>query len=99
MSIDWSVFLTNILPTLAFFAIAQINVILVHALLYKISRIDGYTAVITYTAGVYGPLLIAPAAKAADRPDLIAPGVICGADGLALGMFIGCGMGFLFRLV
>ncbi|MDE6001332.1 MAG: DUF819 family protein [Clostridia bacterium] len=99
MSIDWSVFLTNILPTLAFFAIAQISVILIHALLCKIFRIDGYTAVITSTAGVYGPPFIAPVAKAANRPDMIAPGVICGAVGLAIGTFIGCGMGFLFRLV
>ena len=93
MSIDWSVFLTDILPTLAFFAVAQVCVILLHIFLCWIFRIDGDTAIITSTAGVYGPPFIAPAAKAANRPDLIAPGVICGALGLAIGTLLGFGVG------
>ena len=93
MSIDWTVFLTDILPTLAFFAVAQVCVILLHVFLCRIFRIDGDTAIITSTAGVYGPPFIAPAAKAANRPDLIAPGVICGALGLAIGTLLGFGVG------
>ena len=99
MSIDWSVFLSDILPTLAFFAVAQVSTILVHLLLCRIFRVDGDTAVITSTAGVYGPPFIAPAAKAAGRPDLIAPGVICGALGLAIGTLLGWGVGALLLLV
>lgn len=98
MSIDWSVFLSGILPTIAFFAVAQISVILLHLLLCKIFRIDGPTSVITSTAGVYGPPFIAPVAKAIERPDMIAPGVICGAVGLAIGTLLGSGIGFLFLL-
>ena len=93
MSIDWTVFLTDILPTLAFFACAQVSVILLHVFLCRIFRIDGDTAIITSTAGIYGPPFIAPAAKAANRPDLIAPGVICGALGLAIGTLLGFGVG------
>lgn len=93
MSIDWSVFLTDILPTLAFFACAQISVILLHILLCRVFKVDGDTAIITSTAGVYGPPFIAPVAKAADRRDLIAPGVICGALGLAVGTLLGIGVG------
>ena len=93
MSIDWSVFLSDILPTLAFFACAQILVILLHMLLCKIAGVDGDTAIITSTAGVYGPPFIAPVAKAAGRKDLIAPGVICGALGLAIGTLLGIGIG------
>ena len=93
MSIDWSVFLSDILPTLAFFACAQILVILLHMLLCKIAGVDGDTAIITSTAGVYGPPFIAPVAKAAGRKDLIAPGVICGALGLAVGTLLGIGIG------
>ncbi len=99
MSIDWSVFLSGILPTLAFFAIAQVTIILLHLLLCKIFRIDGDIAIITSTAGVYGPPFIAPVAKAADRADLIAPGVICGALGLAIGTLLGYGVGMLLLLI
>lgn len=99
MSIDWSIFLTDILPTLAFFACAQVAVILLHMLLCFIFRVDGDTAIITSTAGVYGPPFIAPVAKAANRQDLIAPGVICGAVGLAIGTLLGLGVGQLLLLV
>lgn len=99
MSIDWTVFLSDILPTLAFFAVAQVSVVLVHLLLCKIFRIDGDTALITSTAGVYGPPFIAPAAKACRRPDLIAPGIICASLGLAIGTVLGYGVGMLFMLV
>ena len=98
MSIDWSVFLSDILPTLAFFACAQVGTIIVHAILCKIFRVDGDTAIITSTAGVYGPPFIAPVAKSAGRADLIAPGVICGAVGLAIGTLLGVGIGQLFLL-
>ena len=98
MSIDWSVFLTDILPTLAFFACAQVLVILLHMLLCRIAGVDGDTAIITSTAGVYGPPFIAPVAKAANRRDLIAPGVICGALGLAIGTLLGIGVGQIFLL-
>lgn len=98
MSIDWSVFLSDILPTLAFFACAQVCVILLHIVLCKLFGVDGDTAIITSTAGVYGPPFIAPVAKAANRSDLIAPGVICGALGLAIGTLLGIGVGQLLLL-
>ena len=99
MSIDWSVFLQDILPTLAFFATAQVLTILVHLVLCKIFRVDGDTAIVTSTAGIYGPPFIAPVCKATKRPDLIAPGVICGALGLAIGTLLGWGVGMLLLLV
>lgn len=99
MSIDWSVFVGAILPTLGFFACAQIGTIVIHALLCKLFRVDGDTAIVTSTAGVYGPPFIAPVAKAANRADLIAPGVICGALGLAVGTLLGFGVGQLLLLV
>lgn len=98
MSIDWSVFLTDILPTMLFFACAQVSVIVLHVILCKIFKVDGDTAIITSTAGIYGPPFIAPVAKAANRPDLIAPGVICGALGLAIGTLLGVGVGQILLL-
>lgn len=99
MSIDWRVFLSDILPTLAFFAVAQISVIVVHIILCAIFRVDGDTALITSTAGVYGPPFIAPVAKACNRQDLIAPGIICASLGLAIGTVLGYGLGYLFLLI
>ena len=99
MSIDWSKLTHAILPTLGFFACAQVCVILLHLVLCKIFRVDGDTAIITSTAGIYGPPFIAPVAKACNRSDLIAPGVICGAVGLAIGTLLGLGVGQLLLLV
>ncbi len=99
MSIDWRAFLSDILPILGFFACAQLCTIVVHLILCRIFRVSGATALITSTAGVYGPPFIAPVAKAAKRADLIAPGVICGALGLAVGTLLGYGVGELLLLV
>ncbi len=99
MSIDWSVFLSGILPTMGLFAISQVLVIALHLLLCKIFKVDSGSAIITSTAGVYGPPFIAPVAKASGRKDLIAPGVICGALGLAIGTILGYGVGLILLLL
>lgn len=99
MSIDWSVFLSGVLPTMLLFAISQVVVIALHMLLCKIFKVDSGSAIITSTAGVYGPPFIAPVAKACNRKDLIAPGVICGALGLAIGTILGYGVGLLLLLL
>ncbi len=98
MSLDLSVLVKEILPTLLFFACTQTACILLHLGLCKIFKIDSGTAIITSTAGVYGPPFIAPVANAAGDKNLIAPGVICGAVGLALGNFIGLGVGALLGI-
>lgn len=99
MSIDWSVFLSGVLPTMLLFAISQVIVIALHMLLCKIFKIDSGSAIMTSTAGVYGPPFIAPVAKACNRKDLIAPGVICGALGLAIGTILGYAVGLLLLLL
>ena len=73
MSIDLKMLAKEILPTLAFFACIQIGSILLHLLLCKIFKIDGGTALITSTAGIYGPPFIAPVANAYGERELIAP--------------------------
>ncbi len=99
MSLDLSVLVRNLLPILAFFAIAQILTALLHLLLCKIFHIDGGTALITSTAGIYGPPFIAPVANAYGDRSLIAPGVICGVFGLAVGNLAGIGFGTLLGLL
>lgn len=99
MSIDLDMLAKEILPTMAFFACVQICCALGHILLCKLFKIDAGTAIITSTAGIYGPPFIAPVANAYGDRNLIAPGIICGAVGLAVGNFIGMGVGFLLGLV
>ena len=98
MSIDISKLTQAILPTLLFFTCAQISVILLHLILCKIFKIDAGTALITSTAGIYGPPFIAPVAKAYGDKNLIAPGIICGTFGLAIGTLLGLGIGSLLAL-
>lgn len=99
MSIDLKLLAKEILPTLAFFACMQIGSILLHLLLCKIFKIDGGTALITSTAGIYGPPFIAPVANAYGERELIAPGIICGTFGLAVGNLVGIGIGALLALL
>ncbi len=99
MSLDLSVLVRNLLPILGFFAMAQMLTVLVHFLLCKIFGIDAGTALITSTAGIYGPPFIAPVANAYGDRSLIAPGVICGVFGLAVGNLAGIGLGTLLGLL
>lgn len=98
MSLDLSVLVNEILPILFFFAATQTACILLHLVLCKIFKIDSGTAIITSTAGIYGPPFIAPVANAAGDKKLIAPGIICAAVGLALGNFIGLAVGALLGI-
>lgn len=99
MSIDLKLLVKEILPILAFFACVQVGCIVVHLILCKIFRIDSGTAIITGTAGIYGPPFIAPVANSYGDRSLIAPGIICGTVGLAIGNFVGLGMGLLLGLI
>ena len=98
MSIDIYKLAVEILPTLLFFACSQVAVILLHLILCKIFKIDAGTALITSTAGIYGPPFIAPVANAYGDRELIAPGIICGTLGLAIGTLLGLGIGSLLAI-
>lgn len=98
MSIDIYKLAVEILPTLLFFACSQVAVILIHLILCKIFKIDAGTALITSTAGIYGPPFIAPVANAYGDRELIAPGIICGTLGLAIGTLLGLGIGSLLAI-
>ena len=99
MSIDLAALAREILPTLAYFACVQTACVLVHLLLCKAFRLDGGTALITSTAGLYGPPFIAPVADAWGDRRLIAPGVICGVTGLMLGNLLGIAAGGLLGIL
>ncbi|MBQ7315277.1 MAG: DUF819 family protein [Clostridia bacterium] len=98
MSLDLSALARELLPTLAFFAMTQVLTVIVHLLLCKLFRVDGGTALITSTAGIYGPPFIAPVANSYGDRSLIVPGIVCGVFGLAVGNLVGIGLGSLLSL-
>lgn len=84
---------------LGMFALAQFGAILLHLILAKLCRIDADTALITSTAGIYGPAFIAPAADALKNREVVLPGLICGILGYAIGNYLGIGVAFLLKSV
>lgn len=80
------------LVLLAMFATAQFGALIVHLILCKVFRIDSDTALITSTAGVYGPAFIVPVADAMDNREVVLPGLICGILGYAIGNYLGIGI-------
>lgn len=99
MSIDLDKLVSGLLPTFAYFSCIQIAALLLHFLLCKIFRIDGGTAIITSTAGIYGPPFIAPVANAYGDRSLIVPGVICGTIGLVTGNLFGLALGSILAAI
>ncbi len=85
---------------LIFFAlmVIQFGTAALHMLLAKLCRIDYHTAMITSTAGVFGPAFIIPVAKALKNDAIILPGIICGILGYAVGNYLGIGFGELLML-
>lgn len=61
----------------------------IQIILSFISKIDTDTTIITGAAGIMSPPFIPSIARAIKNPDLIAPGVIVGIIGLALGNIVG----------
>jgi uncharacterized membrane protein len=77
---------------LAMFATAQFGALLLHMLLCKVFHIDADTALITSTAGIYGPAFIVPVANAMKNDEIVLPGLICGIIGYAIGNYLGIGI-------
>lgn len=99
MSIDFGKLISGIAPTFLYFTGVQLGALLLHLLLCRLFGIDGGTAIITSTAGIYGPPFIAPVANAYGDRSLIVPGVICGTLGLVVGNLIGLTLGGILASV
>ena len=82
---------------LALFATAQFGSVLLHLLLCRVFRIDADTALITSTAGIYGPAFIVPVADAMDNREVVLPGLICGILGYAIGNYLGIGIAIALK--
>ena len=84
---------------LAMFATAQFGAIVIHFLLSKLCKIDADTAMITSTAGIYGPAFIVPVAEALENREVVLPGLICGIFGYAIGNYLGIGIAIALKFI
>lgn len=92
-SISFSILGEQIKAIFIFCLLVQLGVGVVHLLLCKLLKIDADTAIITSIAGIFGPPFVIPVAEILDDKKLMAPGVICGIVGLAIGNIVGLGVG------
>ena len=99
MYIDFEQITPATIQIFLFFAIITIGSFILHSILCKIFKIDVDSAMITLTAGLYGPAFIPAIAKAIDNEKLIPVGLICGSLGYAIGTFIGSGIGYILLIL
>jgi uncharacterized membrane protein len=99
LSFNFSSLNGQALLLLAMFATAQFGSVLVHLLLSRVFRIDADTALITSSAGVYGPAFIVPVADAMENREVVLPGLICGILGYAIGNYLGIGVALALKFI
>ena len=76
-------------------AFVMTTAIVIHFILAYFFRIDTDTAIITSTAGIFGPAFIGPVAEALDNREVIIPGLTCGLVGYAIGNYLGFAIAWL----
>lgn len=80
------------------YGIITVGSFAVHILFARIIKIDSDCAIVTATAGIYGPAFVPAITAQLKNDSLTVPGLICGSIGYAIGTFIGLGLGLLFGL-
>ena len=98
MSMDFDKFNVGFVYIFLFFTTVTILTFIIHVVLCKIFKIDADCAMVTLTAGVYGPAFVPAVAKQAGDEKLIPVGLLCGSLGYAIGTFLGAGLGMLLAL-
>ena len=84
-TVDLKLFFASSPIFLAFTASVMFGALIIHFILAKIFKVDADTALITSTAGVYGPAFIAPVAEAMKNRYVVLSGLITGIFGYAVG--------------
>jgi uncharacterized membrane protein len=94
-SVDFGKVLTSN-PNIFIYTVYVMTVsIVIHLLLAAWFKIDTDTAIITNTAGIFGPPFIGPVAQAINNRELLVSGIITGLVGLAIGNYVGFGVAWL----
>lgn len=99
MSINFNNASINSLYIFLLFFVITVGTFLIHIILCKIFKIDVDCAIVTTTAGIYGPAFVPAVTKQLDCEELTAVGLICGSLGYAIGTFLGVGIGLLLMLI
>lgn len=82
---------------MGYMAVVLVAVVVVHAAICWVLKVEGATIAITSAAGIYGPAFVAPVARRLGRPELIVPGIACGLMGVAGGTYAGILIGTMLR--
>ena len=97
-SIDFTQLTTVIGPIFIILTIITFGTTFLHMILNFIFKIDIDCAIVTLTAGIYGPAFIPAITKQLKNEKLTAPGLIVGSIGYGIGTFLGYFLGLLFLL-
>lgn len=98
-TVDVALFFKSSPTLLLYTGCVMFSAIIIHFILCKIFKIDADTAMITSTAGIYGPAFIAPVANAMGNREIIVSGLISGLAGYAVGNYLGIGISYLIKFI
>ncbi|MEX1307368.1 MAG: DUF819 family protein [Eubacteriales bacterium] len=98
-TVDVKLFFQSSPTILLFTASVMFSAIIIHFILCKIFKIDADTALITSTAGIYGPAFIGPVATALNNREVVVSGMVSGLAGYAVGNFLGVGLSYLIPMI
>jgi uncharacterized membrane protein len=97
-SLDLTKMTGNFGDVILLYGIITIGSFVLHIVFSKLMKIDVDCAMVTATAGIYGPAFIPAITNQIKNDALTVPGLICGSLGYAIGTFLGVGIGLLFLL-
>ena len=99
MSMDFENFGMSYVYILLFFSCITVLTFIVHVILCKIFKIDVDCAMVTLTAGLYGPAFVPAITRQVGDESLTPVGLLCGSFGYAIGTFFGAGVAMLLALI
>ncbi len=97
-SLDLTKMTGNFGQVILLYGIITVGAFALHIFFSKLLKIDVDCAMVTATAGIYGPAFIPAITNQIKNDALTVPGLICGSLGYAIGTFLGVGIGLLFLL-
>lgn len=96
---DFKVLIMEGGPFILFVICVLLGTIILHLLLCKFFHIDRDTFIITSAAGIFGPVFITQIASALRNRSVIIGGMAVALIGLALGNYIGIGLGYFLKWI
>lgn len=95
-SIDLTKIGSTLVPTLIILGTITLGTAILHLIISSFLKTDVDCAIITLTAGIYGPAFIPAVTKQIKNESLTVPGLIIGSIGYAVGTFLGYILGLFY---